>query len=100
MLGTTNNIKRIGGGLTVEPGDGDEGDRLRVETDFLDKIGGFLDDFLETVLGPFGGVHLVDGHDELLYTQGIGKQSMLTGLTILGDTSLELTSLYIDVISK
>ena len=39
-----------------------------------------------------GGVHLVDGNDELLDTEGEGKESVLAGLAILGDTSLELTS--------
>ena len=38
-----------------------------------------------------GGVHLVDGNDELPDTEGEGKESVLAGLAILGDTSLELT---------
>lgn len=38
-----------------------------------------------------GGVHLVDGDDELPDTEGEGKESVLASLTILGDTSLELT---------
>ena len=40
----------------------------------------------------FGGVHLVNSNDELLDTEGESKQSMLSGLTVLGDTGLELTS--------
>ena len=47
---------------------------------------------LETSLGPLGGVHLVDGDDELLDTKSVGEKSVLTSLAILGDTSLELTS--------
>jgi hypothetical protein len=39
-----------------------------------------------------GGVHLVDGNDELTDTEGEGQESMLASLAILGDTSLELTS--------
>ena len=39
-----------------------------------------------------GGVHLVDGDDELPDTEGEGKESVLAGLAILGDTSLEFTS--------
>jgi len=39
-----------------------------------------------------GGVHLVDSDDELPDTKGESKQSMLSGLTILGDTSFEFTS--------
>ena len=37
------------------------------------------------------GIHLVDGDDELPDTEGEGKESVLAGLAILGDTSLELT---------
>ena len=38
-----------------------------------------------------GGVHLVDGDDELADTEGEREQSVLTSLAILGDTSLELS---------
>jgi hypothetical protein len=63
----------------------------RIRTNFLDKVGGFLDDFLESGLGPFGGIHLVDGNNELFDTKGVSEQSVLTSLTILGDTSFEFT---------
>ena len=39
-----------------------------------------------------GRVHLVDGDDELTDTEGEGEESVLAGLAILGDTSLEFTS--------
>lgn len=39
-----------------------------------------------------GGVHLVDGNDELTDTKGEGEEGVLASLAILGDTSLELTS--------
>jgi hypothetical protein len=78
--------------VTVETGDGHEGNVLGVVADLLDEVGGLLDDLSETGLGPLGGVHLVDGNDELLDTEGVGEQGVLTGLAILGDTSLELTS--------
>jgi hypothetical protein len=39
-----------------------------------------------------GGVHLVDGNDELPNTEGESKQSVLSGLAVLGDTSFEFTS--------
>ena len=39
-----------------------------------------------------GGVHLVDSDDELLDSQGVSQQGVLSGLTILGDASLELAS--------
>ena len=78
--------------VAVETRDGDEGDGLWVVANLLDEVGCLLDDLVVAVLGPLGGVHLVDGNDELLDTQGVGKQSVLTSLAILGDTSFELTS--------
>lgn len=102
--------------VTVETGDGDEGDGLGVVADLLDEVGGLLDNLVVTLLGPLGSVyirkrsiskslsqvksrlyeegltHLVQSDDELADTKGEGKQSVLTGLAILGDTSLELTS--------
>lgn len=78
--------------VTVETRDWHEWDSLWVVADLLDERGGLLDDLVEAVLAPLGGVHLVDGDDELLDTKSVGEQSVLTGLTILGDTGLELTS--------
>jgi hypothetical protein len=78
--------------VTVESGDGNEGNALGVVSDLLDEVGCLLDDFLVTSLRPLGGVHLVDGDDELLDTKSVGEKSVLAGLAILGNTSLELTS--------
>merc|ERR1719239_971535 len=88
----------VGGSLnhvvTVPSRDWHESNGSRVVTDLLDESGHLLLNFLEPGLGVggLGGVHLVDGHDELLHTQGVGKQSVLPGLSILGDTSLKLSS--------
>ena len=86
----------VGGGrqhvVAVETGDGDEGDGLGVVADLLDEVGGLLDNLVVTLLGPLGSVHLVDGNNDLADTKGVGEQGVLTGLAILGDTSLELTS--------
>ena len=54
--------------VSVEAGDGDERNALWVVADLLDEGRGLLDDFLESLSGPFGGVHLVDGDQELLDT--------------------------------
>jgi len=78
--------------VTVEAGDGDERNVLGVVADLLDEVGCLLDDFVVTIFGPLGGVHLIDGNDELLDTESIGKKSVLASLTILGDTSFEFTS--------
>jgi len=87
----------VGGGLdhvvTVPSGDWDESDGLGVVADLLDVVGDLTADLLESLLGVWwlGGVHLVDSDDELLDTEGEGEESVLTGLTVLGDTGLELT---------
>ena len=80
--------------VSVPSGDGDEGDGRGIVTDLLDVVGDFLLDFLETSSAVWGlsGVHLVDSDDELLDTQGVGEESVLAGLAVLGDTSFELTS--------
>jgi len=79
--------------IAVPARDGDESDGLGVETDLLDVAGDLLDDFLESLFGVLGlgGVHLVDGDDHLLDTEGVGQESVLPGLAVLGDTGLELT---------
>merc|ERR1719516_818494 len=90
--------RHVGGGVdhvvSVPSGDGDEWDSHGVVSDLLDEVGDFLLDLLEPGLAVWrlGGVHLVTGDDELLDTQGVGEESVLSGLTVLGDTSLELSS--------
>ena len=95
FLGPSFEPGHVDGGLqhvvSVPSGDGDEGNGLGVVSDLLDEAGNFLDDLVETVLGPLVGVHLVDSDDQLLDTEGEGEESVLTGLSVLGDTSLELT---------
>ena len=51
-------------------------------------------ELLEPLLGVerLGGVHLVDGHDELLDAEGVGEQGVLPRLPVLGDAGLELSS--------
>ena len=73
--------------------DGDEGNGGRVVSDLLDEARDLLADLLEPGLavGRLGGVHLVGGHDELLDPEGVGEQGVLPGLTVLGDTGLELS---------
>jgi len=84
--------RRLNHVVTVETRDWNEWNGLGVESDLLDEVGSLLDNFLVSVLRPLGGVHLVDSNDELLNTKGVGKKGVLTGLAILRDTSLELTS--------
>merc|ERR1711894_749394 len=80
--------------ITMPSRDGDEGNSGGVVTDLLDETSHLLLDLLEPGLGVgrLGRVHLVHSDDELLHTQGVGEQSVLSGLSVLGDTSLELSS--------
>lgn len=71
--------------------DGDERNRLGVVTNLLDETVRLLDDFVESVLGPLAGVHLVASNNELSDTEGEGQESVLSSLTVLGDTGLELS---------
>lgn len=86
----------VGGGLkhvvTVETGDRNERNVLRVVSDLLDEVGSLLDNFVVTILRPLASVHLVEGNNELTDTEGESQKSVLTSLAILGDTSLEFTS--------
>jgi len=57
--------------VAVEARDWDEWNVLRIVTNLLDEVRRLLDDFVETILGPLSGVHLVDSNDELLDTKGV-----------------------------
>merc|ERR1719270_3324029 len=65
-----------------------------VVSDLLDEVGHLLLNLLKPGLavGRLGGVHLVAGNNELLDTKGVGQESVFPGLSVLGDTSLELSS--------
>jgi len=73
--------------------DGDESDLVGVVTDLLDVRRDLLLDFLITGLSPVDGlvVHLVDNDDHLLDTKSVSEESVLTGLSVLGDTSFEFS---------
>jgi hypothetical protein len=59
----------------VPSGNRDEWDVLRVITDLLQEVGGFLDDFVNSFLSILNGlvINLVDTYDHLLYTQSEGQ---------------------------
>merc|ERR1719180_520339 len=66
----------------------------RIVTNLLDEASHLLVDFLKPSLrvGRLSGVHLIHSNNQLLHTQGVGQQSMLPGLSILGNASLKLSS--------
>ena len=80
--------------VAVEPRDRNERNGHRVEADLLDEAGGFLDDLVTTLFRPrrSSSVHLIEGNDELLDTEGVGEKSVLASLAVLGDSSFEFTS--------
>ena len=73
----------------------DEWDLLWLVSGGLEEVLGFLLDFVESLLGVVGGwvIHLVDGDDHLLDSEGVGEKSVFLGLSFLGDTGFEFTSL-------
>lgn len=79
--------------VSVETRDRDEGDGISLVTDLLEVINKFLLDFVVSFFREVNGllVHLVEADDHLLNTEGESEKSVLSGLTVLGDTGLELT---------
>merc|ERR1719438_717852 len=80
--------------VAVPSGDGHEGNCSWVVAHLLDEARHLLLDLREPGLGVrgLGGVHLVDGDDQLLNTKGVGEEGVLPSLPVLGDASLELSS--------
>jgi len=81
--------------ITNPTGDGDEGDVGNVVADLLEVDGELTLDLIETGLGVVDGgvVHLVDSDDHLLDSHGLGEESVLTGLAVLGEASFETTDI-------
>mmetsp|Transcript_27789 Transcript_27789/g.88213 ORF Transcript_27789/g.88213 Transcript_27789/m.88213 type:complete len:440 (+) Transcript_27789:3276-4595(+) len=73
-------------------GDGHERDLGGLVADLLEVASHLTLDLVVAVLGVVGGVDLVHADDHLLHAEGVGEESVLAGLAILGDTGLELTS--------
>ena len=69
-----------------------------VVTDLLDVVADLLHNLIVPLLVVLGlsGIHLVEGHNDLPYTQGVGQQGMLARLAILADASLKTTRSRID----
>mmetsp|Transcript_13604 Transcript_13604/g.39202 ORF Transcript_13604/g.39202 Transcript_13604/m.39202 type:complete len:483 (-) Transcript_13604:100-1548(-) len=66
--------------VSVESRVRDEGDLLGLESDELKHLNEFVLDFVETVLGPVAGIHLVDTNNDLLNSKKVEKTGMLTSL--------------------
>jgi len=79
--------------ITVPSGNGDERNSFDLEADLLEVRGDLSLDFVESLFLVVStlGVHLVAANDHLLDTHGEGKKSVLSGLTFLGPSRLELT---------
>ena len=76
----------------------DEGDVGNVVADLLKVDGELTLDFVVVGLGVIdrGVVHLVDSEDHLLVTNSLGEKSVLSGLSVLKETSLETIDIGID----
>ena len=79
-------------------GDGDERNVGGVVADLLEEDGELILDLIETTLSVLNTfiVHLVDANDHLLDTHSLGKERVLTGLSILGETGLKATNIGSD----
>ena len=79
--------------ITVPSGNRDEWDGVRLVADLLQEIGDFFLDFVVPFLREVDSlfVHLVHADDHLFDTKSEGKESVLSGLSFLGDTSLKLS---------
>merc|ERR1719223_1691503 len=56
---------------------------LGLESDQLKHLHEFILDFVETILRPVAGVHLVDTNDDLFDTEQVKKTGVLTSLSFL-----------------
>jgi hypothetical protein len=84
--------------VALPAGDRNEGDFHGLVSNLLQVAGHLGLDLSEAGLIVFDGlvVHFVACHDELLHTERESKQSVLTGLAILGDTGLETSLRRVD----
>jgi len=87
--------------VSVESRVRDEGNLLGLESNQGEHLCELILDFVETILRPPAGVHLVDTNNKLINTKKVKKTGMLTGLSLLnthlgiglGDGSLETSFL-------
>lgn len=79
--------------VSVPAGNGYKGNRVRIVSNLLDVGAHFLHDLLVTFLAVvwLRRVHLVDSHNELLHSESVGQEGVLTSLSILGNTCFELS---------
>lgn len=84
----------LGHVVALEAGDWDELEHLWLVTNGGQDAGHFALDFVDTGLVVVDSVvvNLVDGDNHLLDAQGEGKESVLAGLALFGDTGLETTA--------
>jgi len=80
--------------VSLPTGDWDEWHGVDLVSDLLEVGGELRLDLIVSLLAVLDGgvVHLVDSNNHLLDSHGLGEKSMLSGLSLLGETSLETTS--------
>ena len=86
----------VGAGLqhvvSMPSRNGDEWNSNRVVSDLLDETRDLLLDFFKSCLAVWrlSGVHLVNSNNELLDSKCVSQKSVLSGLSVLRNTSLKL----------
>lgn len=80
--------------VTIPTRNWHEGHSVWVVANLLDVSADFFDNLFVSLLavGWLSGIHLVDTDNQLFHTQGVGQKGMLTGLPVLGNTSLKLAN--------
>mmetsp|Transcript_68936 Transcript_68936/g.164438 ORF Transcript_68936/g.164438 Transcript_68936/m.164438 type:complete len:311 (+) Transcript_68936:586-1518(+) len=76
-------INRVDQVVTLESRVRDERDLLWLVTNHLKHLNEFFLNFVESVLRPSTGVHLVDSNNNLFNSQKVKKTGVLTGLTFV-----------------
>jgi hypothetical protein len=84
--------------VSLPTGDGDERNLHWLVTNLFEVSRNFGLDFLITLLVVFDGlvVHLITGNDHLLDSKSVSEESVLTSLSVLGDTGFETTLRRVD----
>jgi len=77
--------------ISVPSGNGDEGDLSDGVSDLLKISRNFLSDFVISVFRVSDGIHLVTADDHLLNSESVRKESVFSGLSILGNSGFEFS---------
>jgi len=82
-------VGSLGEVFSFQSGIRNELDLLFLESSFGQESSGFLDDVVESFLGPVLSVHFVDGDDHLSDSESVGQKGVFSGLSFGGNSGFE-----------